>query len=163
MDDVTIAGYVPGAIGRVAELHAAYYGRNWGFGLVFEARVAAGLAEFLQRLDPRRDGFWTVNQGGRVQGAVAIDGVKAGTLGAHLRWFILEEELRGQGLGDRLLGEAVNLCRRCRHPSVYLWTFQGLDTARRLYERHGFRLAEEREGCQWGTLVMEQRFVLELA
>jgi len=30
MDDVTIAGYVPGAIGRVAELHAVYYGRACG-------------------------------------------------------------------------------------------------------------------------------------
>jgi len=43
---------------------------------------------------------------------------------------------------------------------VYLWTFQGLATARRLYEKHGFRLAEERAGSQWGTQVMEQRFVL---
>lgn len=163
LEDVAIAGYVPGAIGRVAELHAAYYGANWGFGLDFEAQVAAGLAGFLLRFEPGRDGFWTVSQAGRVQGAVAIDGARAAMLGAHLRWFILAEELRGQGLGDRLLGEAVDFCRRCGHASAYLWTFQGLDTARRLYEKHGFRLAEAREGSQWGTLVMEQRFVLRLA
>jgi GNAT superfamily N-acetyltransferase len=144
----------------VAELHAAYYGAHWGFGLDFEAQVAAGLAEFLPRIDLRRDGFWTVSRGGRVQGAVAIDGAKAATLGAHLRWFILAEELRGQGLGGRLLGEAVGFCR---HASVYLWTFQGLDAARQLYEKYGFRLVEAREGRQWGTLVLEQRFVLELA
>jgi hypothetical protein len=46
---------------------------------------------------------------------------------------------------------------------VYLWTFQGLDAARRLYEKHGFRLAEEREGSQWGERVLEQRFVLDLS
>lgn len=168
MDDIVIAGYVPGAIGRVAELHARYYSAHWGFGLFFEARVAAGLAEFLQRLNPERDGFWTVCRGGRVLGALAIDGLgaKGGSSavgsGAHLRWFILAEELRGQGLGDRLMREAVGFCRRCGYPSVFLWTFQGLSAARRLYEKHGFRLAEEREGSQWGTVVLEQRFVLAL-
>jgi ribosomal protein S18 acetylase RimI-like enzyme len=163
MDDITMAGYVPGAIGRVAELHALYYGRHWGFGLFFEAQVAAGLAEFLQRFDPKRDGFWAVSRAGRVQGGLAIDGSKAQTGGAHLRWFILAEELRGQGLGDRLMREAVDFSRRCGHPSIFLWTFQGLDAARHLYEKHGFRLKEEREGQQWGERVLEQCFVLDLA
>lgn len=169
MDNIVIAGYVPGAIGRVAELHARYYSAHWGFGLFFEARVAAGLAEFLQRFNPERDGFWTVCRGGRVLGALAIDGMKAASVGAlpveagaHLRWFILAEELRGQGVGDHLMREAVGFCRRCGHPSVFLWTFQGLSAARRLYEKHGFRLEEEREGSQWGTVVLEQRFVLAL-
>jgi GNAT superfamily N-acetyltransferase len=166
MDDsgngCVIGGYVPGAIGRAAELHGLYYGREWGFGLGFEALVASGLAEFLQRLDPARDGFWTVSRGGRVMGCVAVDGSKASTQGAHLRWFILAEELRGQGHGDRLLRQAVEFCRACGHPSMHLWTFRGLDTARRLYEKHGFRLAEEREGSQWGERVLEQCFVLAL-
>lgn len=167
MDGITINGYLPGTIGRVAELHALYYSREWGFGLFFEAQVAAGLAEFLQRFDPARDGFWTVSRGGRVMGSVAIDGGKgggkAGTGGAHLRWFILADELRGQGQGRRLLLEAIGFCRRCGHPRIFLWTFQGLDTARHLYEKMGFRLAEERAGQQWGTQVFEQRFVLDLA
>lgn len=186
MGDIVIAGYVPGAIGRVAELHARYYSAHWGFGLFFEAQVAAKLAEFLQRFNPEHDGFWTVSRGGRVLGALAIDGMTAahggqvssdvqsgahngeqngepnGAQDAHLRWFILAEELRGQGVGDRLMREAVDFCRRCGHPSVFLWTFQGLDAARHLYEKHGFRLAEEREGSQWGTVVLEQRFVLPL-
>lgn len=162
MDDVTIAGYVPGAIGRVVELHALYYGRHWGFGLFFEAQVAAKLAEFLQRYNPHTDGFWTVNQGGQVQGALAIDGAKSDTEGAHLRWFIFAKELRSSGMGSRLLGEAVDFCRRCQHPSIFLWTFQGLDAARHLYEKQGFMLAEERMGNQWGKEVLEQRFQLPL-
>ena len=171
MDDTSsgalvLGGYLPGAIGRAAELHALYYSREWGFGLSFEALVAAGLAEFLQRLDPARDGFWTLSRAGRVLGCVAIDGSRGGQQaeahGAHLRWFIVDETLRGQGLGDRLLRQAVDFCRACGHPQVYLWTFQGLDPARRLYERHGFRLEEQRQGSQWKTMVLEQKFVLAL-
>ena len=167
---LVLGGYLPGAIGRAAELHALYYSREWGFGLGFEALVAAGLAEFLQRLDPARDGFWTLSRAGQVMGCVAIDASKGGgkdgggaeAHGAHLRWFILDEELRGQGLGDRLLRQAVAFCRACGHPSVYLWTFQGLGAARHLYEKHGFCLVEQRQGSQWKTVVLEQKFVLAL-
>ena len=38
-------------------------------------------------------------------------------------------------------------------------TFKGLDAARHLYEAAGFKLAEESEGRQWGSVVVEQRFV----
>jgi hypothetical protein len=40
MGAIEIAGYVPGGIGRVTELHATYYHQEWGFGLFFEAKVA---------------------------------------------------------------------------------------------------------------------------
>ena len=60
MSDVELAeGYVPGAIGRVAQLHGRYYHEHWGFGLYFEAKVATELADFLGRYDAGRDGFWT--------------------------------------------------------------------------------------------------------
>lgn len=34
------SGYIPGSIGRIAELHGTYYHDHWGFGLYFEAMVA---------------------------------------------------------------------------------------------------------------------------
>jgi GNAT superfamily N-acetyltransferase len=160
--DVEIAGYVPGAIGRIVELHAAYYSKHWQFGLFFEAKVATGLAEFLQRFDAERDGFWTVNLNGRVEGSLAIDGINAATEGAHLRWFILSDAVRGKGMGNQLMEEAVAFCKRKAYPRIYLSTFAGLDPARHLYEKFGFKLAEERSGSQWGREVTEQRFVLEL-
>ena len=163
MSEIAIAGHVPGAIGRVTELHASYYSKNWDFGLYFEAKVAAELSEFLRRFDPARDGFWTAIQTGRVEGSIAIDAAKASTEGAHLRWFILSDALRGLGVGNRLMWEAVGLCRQRGYPRAFLWTFQGLEPARHLYEKFGFRLAEQIEGEQWGKRVLEQRYVLALA
>jgi GNAT superfamily N-acetyltransferase len=162
VNEISIAGYVPGAIGRVAELHAAYYGAAWDFGLYFEAKVATELSRFLQRLDPARDGFWTAIRDGRVEGSLGLDGAQAGTEGAHLRWFILSDALRGQGVGNRLLQAAVEFCRQRGYDRVFLWTFQGLEPARHLYEKFGFRLTEQIEGEQWGKRVLEQRYVLVL-
>jgi GNAT superfamily N-acetyltransferase len=162
MHPITISPYTPGAIGRVAEMHAAYYSLHWGFDLFFEAKVATELSQFLLQLNPQRDGFWTARLGDRVEGSVALDGTKADTDGAHLRWFILSDALRGQGAGHRLMEEALAFCRRQHYRHVYLWTFKGLDAARHLYEKHGFRLEVEAEASQWGTTVVEQRFGLDL-
>ena len=163
MNEVAMAGYVRGAIGRVAELHARYYSKAWDFGLYFEAKVATELSQFLRRFDPGRDGFWTASQNGRVEGSIAIDSAHADTDGAHLRWFILSDALRGVGIGNRLMQEAVGFCREREYSRVFLWTFQGLDPARHLYEKFGFRLAQEIEAEQWGKRVLEQRYVLDLA
>ena len=156
-----VPGYLPGAIGAVAALHAAYYGRAHGFGAAFEARVARECAEFCARIDPARDGRWLLVDAGRILGSVAIDGVDAG--GAHLRWFLVGDELRGRGFGQRLLDAALGFCERAGHRRIHLSTFAGLDAARALYERRGFRLAHEAPGQTWGETVREQRFVRESA
>ena len=155
-------GYRPGAIGRVVELHGAYYAENWGFGPYFEAKVARELAEFMDRYDERRDGFWTAVSNGRVAGAVAIDGSLAHTQGAHLRWFIVSGACRGTGLGGALLNRALNFCRDCGYGRVYLWTFAGLEAAAHLYRKAGFTLVTSQRGRQWGTEVVEQRHELTL-
>lgn len=156
-------GYVPGVVGRIAELHGVYYHTHWQFGLFFEAKVAVGLAEFLQRYDENRDGFWAVHRNGRIEGAIAIDGIHGYSEGAHLRWFILSDGLRGQGLGKQLIATAVHFCRQQHYPKIYLWTFAGLHAARHLYEQAGFRLVEQFQGTQWGITVHEQRFECVLA
>jgi GNAT superfamily N-acetyltransferase len=163
MEAVISNGYTPGAIGRVAELHALYYSRNWGFGVFFEAKIASEMSHFLLQFDPAKDGFWTARLGGRIHGSITIVGPRGKQGGAHLRWFILSDEQRGTGLGNRLIGEALDFCRRHDYRQVYLWTFAGLDAARHLYVKNGFRLAEEMLGEQWGKTVLEQRYVLDLA
>lgn len=160
MGEVILKSYIPGAIGRMAELHGTYYHQNWGFGLFFEAKVATELSEFLSRFDASRDGFWILFRNDQVEGGIAIDGIKAMTEGAHLRWFILSSEVRGRGFGNRLLDEAVSFCYQKKYKKIYLHTFEGLHPARHLYEKFGFRLTHQAEGTQWGTKVIEQKFEL---
>lgn len=162
MNKIEIMGYVPGAIGRIAELHATYYANHWNFGLFFEAKVATEMSQFLSRFDDKHDGFWTTCLDGRVEGCIAIDGIKAESEGAHLRWFIISARLRGRGFGHTLMRTAVDYCKMKKFSAVYLWTFEGLDAARHLYEKFGFSLIEKHTGTQWGTPVNEQKFVLHL-
>ena len=160
---VTIArGYLPGAIGRIAELHGTYYAAHWQFGLFFEAKVATELASFLKAYDGQRDGLWLAVVDGRIEGSIVIDGSHADDQGAHLRWFILSDALRGKGAGRRLIASAVDFCRANGYPRIYLWTFEGLDAARHLYESTGFKLERQETGSQWGTVVNEQLFVCRM-
>jgi GNAT superfamily N-acetyltransferase len=162
LDSEIVKGYVAGSIGRIAELHATYYERHAGFGLYFETKVACELAEFLQRYDERRDAIWLARCTGRVEGSIVIDGVDAGSEGAHLRWFIVSDALRGSGAGSRLMAAALDFCRERKFGRIYLWTFEGLDAARHLYEKNGFRLTRQKRGTQWGKEMSEQRFELQL-
>jgi len=153
-------GYIPGCIGKIVELHALYYSAVAGFGLPFETKVAKELSEFCERYDAKRDGLWIALRGCEVEGAIAIDGIHAESEGAHLRWFITSERIRGKGFGAALLSSAMECCNANHYRRVYLWTFEGLTAARRLYERFGFRLALQQRGTQWGTEVTEQLFEL---
>ncbi len=161
-DTRIIEGYVPGVVGRVTELHACYYSRNWKFGAVFEAKVASELAEFVCRYDERRDHIWSAVVQERIEASITIDGVRAGRAGAHLRWFIASDLVRGGGLGGELMDAAMQFCRDRGYPRVYLWTFQGLESAGHLYEKAGFVLMESQRGTQWGTEVVEQRYEAKL-
>jgi len=157
--DLTLSrGYQPGCIGRIAELHARYYAAHVGFGVYFESKVARELAAFCEGYDETRDGLWLAERDERVEGSIAIDGSHANTEGAHLRWFITSEALRGSGAGSALLQQAMEFCDARGYRKVYLWTFDGLQAARHLYEKHGFRLVSQQAGRQWGAQVQEQRF-----
>ncbi|NTW85601.1 MAG: GNAT family N-acetyltransferase, partial [Holophagaceae bacterium] len=132
------------------------------FGLFFESKVARELAAFCEAYQEGRDGLWLVLVDGRIEGSLAIDGSRAATEGAHLRWFIVSDAVRGTGAGNALLEAAVAFCRVRHYGSLYLWTFDGLAAARHLYEKVGFELVQEQQGSQWGKPVTEQRFELRL-
>ena len=161
MSEIKItSGYVPGSIGRVVELHGTYYHAHWGFGPFFESKVASEMAEFIGRYDKSQDGFWTASLEDRIEGSITIDGIHAKNEGAHLRWYIMSDRLRGKGAGNMLIQTAIDFCRKKNYERIYLWTFEGLYAARHLYEKYGFQLVKQQKGKQWGKVVTEQKFEL---
>jgi GNAT superfamily N-acetyltransferase len=160
---VTISeGYAAGCIGRVAQLHAAYYSAHSGFGVEFEAKVASELSQFCLTYTTGRDGLWLARNP-EIEGSVVLDGSNAEKGSAHLRWFITSDSLRGQGVGRQLLRQALEFSDSRGYRSVQLWTFEGLTAARHLYESFGFKLVQSSPGKTWGTVVNEQQYVRSVA
>lgn len=153
-----VSGYRAGMIGRIAEMHGTYYYENYNFGPFFEGKVATNLAEFSNRLYKDSNNIWLAIKNNKIVGSIAIDGEDLGNNEAHLRWFILSDHCRGQGIGKKLLKEAINFCDQKQFSAVQLWTFSGLSAARKLYETFGFKLTNEWEGDQWGNTMLEQQF-----
>lgn len=154
-----VTGYQPGLIARVTEMHARYYAREHGLGRRFESLVAGGLAEFCGRLDSPRNAIWTAQRQGEIVGSLAIDGEDMGAGLAHLRWFIVGDDVRGSGAGKKLLDTALAFVDAHDFAETHLSTFAGLNAARHLYETRGFVLAEEHVGTHWGKELVEQSFV----
>ena len=162
MEDIKYLGYYPGVVGKIIESHAVYYYENWGFDVTFETQVGRELSEFVSKFDKNRDGLWVATQRREFAGALAIDGRHAFIEGVRLRWFIVEPKLQGGGIGKELIRMAVEFCKQKRYPKVYLWTFKGLESARKVYEAANFRLCEESDVFQWGQHIKEQKYELEL-
>jgi GNAT superfamily N-acetyltransferase len=162
LQDIEIHGYYPGVLGKITELHAVYYNENWGFDVTFETQVSRELALFVQQFDGNRDGLWAATHKCAFAGSIAIDGVGAFNDGARLRWFIVDPRFQGNGIGSHLMTHALNFCKQKRYPKVFLWTFNGLENARRLYEAFDFRLCEENQVSQWGQTIREQKYELFL-
>ena len=162
LSDVQLTGYFPGVIGKITELHAVYYAENWELDLSFETQVARELSDFHVNFQEDRDGLWVATIDGVFAGSVSVDGNQAPEEGARLRWFIVPAQFQGRGIGFILLKETIDFCREVGHKRIFLWTFEGLEVARRLYEQAGFRLSEEHPASQWGRKINEQLFVLNL-
>ncbi len=162
LSDVQLTGYFPGAIGKITELHATYYHENWDLDVSFEIQVGRELSEFIGEFQKNRDGFWVATVGGEFAGSIAIDGRQAEEHGARLRWLIVDPAFQGRGIGRLVLKEAIEFCRSAGYKKIYLWTFEGLDAARFLYERAGFQLREKHDVDQWGRNLTEQMFEINL-
>lgn len=154
------SGYRPGLLGWCVEQHGRYYAENWGFAIPFETMVAADMAGFFRRLEgPKNHIFWAVDDAGLI-GTVSVDAGGAESGLSHVRWFITHERARGKGVGRQLFSNLLDTARLDQVTGLFLWTFQGLEAARTLYEQSGFRLAREQRDRTWGVEVLEQRFEL---
>ena len=161
MSAVEFAGYRPGVLGRFVALQSEYYARDWGFGSYYEAKIAGAAAAFLARMDPARDAVFTAwSAEGGFLGAITVDGSEDDGALAHLRWFVVAEEARGQGIGRELMRRALAFARESGAGGLYLTTFDGLKPARRVYDAAGFVVTQEAWDQTWGERVLEQRMEL---
>jgi peptidyl-dipeptidase Dcp len=160
LDDISIRTELrPGDIGYVTYMHGALYHREYNYGIQFESYVAKGLCEFYEKYKPGRNRIWACEHKDRMIGFLLLmDRDHA----AQLRYFLIEPDYRGIGLGSKLMDLYMDFLRECGYRESYLWTTHELSTAAFLYKRHGFQLTEGKKSTAFGKPLIEQRYDLVL-
>lgn len=150
----------PGDLGYVIHLHGRLYKEEQNFGVGFEAYVAQGLAELYRQYDPEKDRVWVCEQGNAIVGFLALMHRDEQT--AQLRYFLLQPECRGVGLGKRLMEDFMGYLREKGYRHCYLWTTSEQQTAIALYKRYGFVFVDEKGSSTFGKQLVEQKYELNL-
>jgi DNA-binding MarR family transcriptional regulator/ribosomal protein S18 acetylase RimI-like enzyme len=150
----------PGDIGYVTYLHGRIYKDECNYGPGFEAYVAQGLAEFHKQYDPALDRVWICEHRDRIVGFLLL--MHRPENAAQLRYFILEPEYRGIGLGKKLMALYMEYLREKGYHTCYLWTTNEQETAIALYKRLGFVLTEEAPSGSFGKALTEQKYELRV-
>jgi putative acetyltransferase len=84
--------------------------------------------------------FYVVEGGGRVLGCGGMGPLAGGPSGVcELRKMYFLPELRGAGMGSRLLGVILDAARQAGYDRCYLESLGTMRDARRLYLKHGFQ------------------------
>jgi len=153
-NSITIRPWRPGDLGYIAHRHGVLYEKEYGLDQSFERYVLAGMVKFFE--NQSQGNIWVAEFGGQIVGSIAIVDVDQET--AQLRWFLLEPDFRGIGLGRQLMDIAMDYCRARAFRRVFLWTFQGLDAARHLYSSRGFVPTQEVQNNTWAQQLIEERW-----
>jgi ribosomal protein S18 acetylase RimI-like enzyme len=144
----------------IAELHERLYTEEYGLNRRFSDMVRASVEECSARGWPAAGGAWLVDRAGELRGCLALTHEGPGR--GQVRWFLLDSELRGVGLGRRLLRDLLAAARADGLRRLELTTFSALRAAAHLYREAGFRVVSERATTEWGPPIFLQRYNLDL-
>ncbi len=150
----------PGDFGWAIERHGILYEAEYGWDERFEGLVAELFGNFARSHDPLRERCWIAELDGERVGCVFV--VQRSVDVAQLRCLLVEPSARGRGVGQALVEACVHFARGASYRRMMLWTNQGLDSARRIYEAAGFTLIEEQPHQEFGPQLMGQNWELAL-
>ena len=148
-DQITIRTDLrPGDLGRIVTLHGEGYEREQShFGLKFEAFVSRTLADFVLT-DECSGRVWLAELEDKLVGCIAM--VDRGDKG-QLRWVIVSPEVRGSGLGKRLIALAMEYAQEMPWREIFLETTDGLDASMAIYRNLGFEIVDRTDEKLWNS------------
>ncbi|MER5995754.1 GNAT family N-acetyltransferase [Streptomyces viridosporus] len=151
----------PGDLGWMVMAHGELYDQQFGWNTDFEALVARIVADYATKQSPAAQAAWIAEVDGERAGCVML--VADDQPGAaKLRVLLVTPSARGLGMGTRLVEEALAFARAADYRCVTLWTTDNLASARRIYQRFGFILTDEKPHRGFGHDLVGQTWSLDL-
>ena len=138
----------PGDMGWIVHRQALLYAQEYGWDNTFEALVAKVGGEFIENFDAKCDRAWVAEIDERIVGSIFL--VKKTKTVAKLRLLYVEPDLRGQGIGRRLVEACITHARKLGYKRMTLWTNDVLTAARTIYEATGFALVHSEPHRSFG-------------
>ncbi len=143
--EIIIRTYRPGDPSLVCYFQYKLYEKQYHFNGLYEKEMLGGMAELYD--DPDGSQMWVAELHGKIVGDMAV--IKRGHDKAQLRWFGVDMDLQGQGLGNKLLKTAMDFCREKGYIHLTLSTLDLLKPARHLYAKFGFRKTKSEPYNEW--------------
>jgi GNAT superfamily N-acetyltransferase len=150
----------PGDLGWIVHRHGLLYSAEYGFGVQFEGIVAEIVSDFAKGHDPAKERCWIAEVDGQKAGSVMLVECKPGI--AKLRILLVEPFARGRGVGQALIDACIDFAREAGYGKIVLWTESELLSARRLYQKAGFRLTSQEAHQHFGSPKTGETWELDL-
>lgn len=161
-DDIIIRKYNDSDIQYIIKGHRELYKAEFGFLGEFAEYVEKYVLEFNKKHNEDKENIWIAEYNKKLIGVIAVaKGDNDYT--AQIRWFLIEPEARGKGLGHRLVKTALDFCKEKNYKHIFLWTADVLKTARHIYGSYGFKLTETVPNTEWtDKKILEEKWEVDL-
>ena len=160
-NSVVIRPFTSEDVDFVISHQLSLYKLEYGFtSEIWKAYLTDGVHELVDQFDDIRDCMYILDYNGTLSGCAAITHTDEVT--AKFRFFFVDPDLRGMGAGHKLLDMAIDFCKEKGYKHVFLWTFSTLLAAKHLYISKGFKMTETQENDEWGTVVLEERWDMDI-
>lgn len=157
---VTLRAHRAGDMGLILHNHTVRFAEEYGWNDEFEALVAEKLAEFIRNFNPARDRCWVADLAGQLVGSLFLV-YNTDDLG-ELRLLYVDQQSRGLGIGQSLLGEAIKFARRAGYNRLRMETESVFSHAAALFETMGLKIVTSTPHVRFGKELVNQQWEMAL-
>jgi ribosomal protein S18 acetylase RimI-like enzyme len=143
-------------MGEIIAQHGRMYWKEYQWNADFEAYVGEGLLKMYRNFNPEKDFITIAKDQNQIIGSCFI--LQAPNGDAQLRFFYLNAEYRGQGIGKTMIEQCINFCESHAYQRIFLWTTSNLLPALSLYRSLGFTEIESKTHPLFGQEITELCF-----
>lgn len=145
-----------GELGWLVHRQGVLYNQQFGWNAEFEALIARIYSDYAAAPDTPAKSLWIAERNGAVAGSIFVMPSEGLAGSAQLRMLYVEPSARGLGIGATLVAQCVGFAREAGYERMRLWTHTIQESARRVYAKAGFQIAETKPHHAFGKDLISE-------